>query len=278
MADKRPPFFAFYPADFANDIHVEAMSTLQVGAYMLLLCKAWQAEPPASLPNDDQILARLARLDPEVWAEVKAAVLVPFRLGTDGRLHSKRLRLEYDRALERMKVNRGRASDAARRRWGMPQACSKHAPSNAPSMPQAMLKQCSSNAIEKEKEKKKKDKKKTPSESPHSRAVALYCDAWQAKYGERYPFAGGKDGEAVKAILAHLAGDVDKFGAVVARYLADGDPFLAGHTLGMLRSQLAKWLIDKPAGAAGRAPPHLDHAAKQELRIMSQIAEGLRGA
>jgi hypothetical protein len=32
------------------------------------------------------------------------------------------------------------------------------------------------------------------------------------------------------------------------------------------------------AGAAGRAPPHLDHAAKQELRIMSQIAEGLRGA
>src|SRR4051812_39024339 len=99
-----PPVFAFYPGGFSSDPHVEAMSTLQVGAYMLLLCKAWQAEPPASLPNDDQILARLARVDPDVWAEIKWGVLVPFRLGTDGRLHSKRLRQEYDEALRRMKA------------------------------------------------------------------------------------------------------------------------------------------------------------------------------
>lgn len=100
----RPSFFAFYPADFANDINVEAMSTLQVGAYVLLLCKAWQSDPPASLPNDDQILARFARVDAAVWQEIRAGVLVPFRLGTDGKLHSKRLRLEYDNALKRMRI------------------------------------------------------------------------------------------------------------------------------------------------------------------------------
>jgi uncharacterized protein YdaU (DUF1376 family) len=102
----RPPFFAFYPADFANDINVEAMSTLQVGAYMLLLCKAWQSDPPASLPNSDQILARLARVDAATWAEIKAGVLVPFHVGGDGRLHSKRLRREYDRTLATMAAKR----------------------------------------------------------------------------------------------------------------------------------------------------------------------------
>ncbi|MFO0823039.1 MAG: DUF1376 domain-containing protein [Gemmataceae bacterium] len=141
---KRPPFFAFYPADFANDINVEAMSTLQVGAYMLLLCKAWQAEPPASLPNDDQILARLARVDAATWAEIKAGVLVPFRVGEDGRLHSKRLRLEYDNAMQRMQANRDKARGAAKSRWSKKGTCSEH----APSMRQAMPEQCPSNATE----------------------------------------------------------------------------------------------------------------------------------
>jgi uncharacterized protein YdaU (DUF1376 family) len=110
----RPPFFAFYPADFANDLHVEAMSTLQVGAYMLLLCKAWQGEPPASLPTSDQVLARYARVDAGVWAEIKAGVLAPFHVGADGRLHSKRLRREYDAALKRMRAAKEAGSAGGR--------------------------------------------------------------------------------------------------------------------------------------------------------------------
>jgi uncharacterized protein YdaU (DUF1376 family) len=102
----RPPFFAFYPADFANDINVEAMSTRAVGAYILLLCKAWQSDPPGSLPNNDQILARLARLDAVEWAEVSAGVLACFELRTDGRLHQPRLRREYDKALKAMTAKR----------------------------------------------------------------------------------------------------------------------------------------------------------------------------
>ena len=94
----RPPYFAFYPTDFANDFNVEAMSTLQVGAYMLLLCKAWQADPPASLPSDDAVLARFARVELAVWLEIKPGVLGAFKLDAGGRWHSKRLRSEYDKA------------------------------------------------------------------------------------------------------------------------------------------------------------------------------------
>jgi uncharacterized protein YdaU (DUF1376 family) len=108
-----PPYFAFYPADFANDHKVEAMTTAQVGAYILLLCKAWQADPPGSLPNDDQTLARYARMSAVEWAESKAAVLNPFTFGKDGRLHQQRLRREYDIAAKRVKD----AKNAASVRW-----------------------------------------------------------------------------------------------------------------------------------------------------------------
>lgn len=146
----RPPYFAFYPGDFASDINVEAMSTLQVGAYLLLLCKAWQAEPPASLPNDDQILSRLARLDPATWAEVKAGVLVPWRLGTDGRLHNKRLRLEYDKALSLIRAKTAGGRAGAVKRWatgntdsspnGTPNGSASGSPNGTPNANQNQIK------------------------------------------------------------------------------------------------------------------------------------------
>lgn len=149
----RPPFFAFYPAVFTSDIHVEAMTTLQVGAYLLLLCKAWQADPPASLPNDDQILARFARVTPEVWAEAKAGVLVPFRLGTDGRLHSKRLRQEYDIALAKIRERSESGRKGAISRWGGRRNAvggPKHGSAMAEPSAQLLTPQCAGNGIQKE--------------------------------------------------------------------------------------------------------------------------------
>jgi uncharacterized protein YdaU (DUF1376 family) len=110
-----PPYFAFYPKDFSADHLVESMTTLQVGAYILLLCKAWQADPPASLPADDAVLARLARLSPAEWSAAKAAVLAPFKLGSDNRYHQKRLRQEHGRAVA---VRKARAE--AGRKGGRP--------------------------------------------------------------------------------------------------------------------------------------------------------------
>lgn len=95
MKDHHPPAFLFYPSDFASDGHVEAMTTEEVGCYILLLCKAWYEHPVGSIPDDDRTLARWTRLTPERWSECKPAVLSAFTLGTDSRYHQKRLRAEY---------------------------------------------------------------------------------------------------------------------------------------------------------------------------------------
>src|SRR5262249_27618859 len=89
------PYFPFYVRDFVSDAKVEARTTEEVGAYVLLLCKAWQQDPAGSIPADDTILARWARLDAVAWARCRPAVLLPFVLGADGRYHQKRMRNEF---------------------------------------------------------------------------------------------------------------------------------------------------------------------------------------
>ncbi len=109
----KPPYFPFYPNDFSADGKVEAMSTTEVGAYILLLCKAWMEEPPGTLPVDDRVLARWARMDPERWAEVRRVVLSPFVASSDGRLHQKRMIAEYQKFRSTSKAR----SSAAKSRW-----------------------------------------------------------------------------------------------------------------------------------------------------------------
>ena len=161
----RPPFFAFYPSDFSGDINVEAMSTLQVGAYVLLLCKAWQADPPASLPNDDAQLARFARVEAGVWAEIKAGVMSAFRFGSDGRWHSKRLRLEYDKALQLIRTKKAAGKKGAESRWNgrkAPNGGAAHSTAiggaNGCAMAQPLAGHCDGNAIQSQNQIQKTEK------------------------------------------------------------------------------------------------------------------------
>jgi uncharacterized protein YdaU (DUF1376 family) len=107
------PYFQFYVKDFAGDGKVEAMTTCEVGAYILLLCKAWHETPPATIPADDRVLARWTRLNPAEWAECREAVLSCFRDCGDGRLINTRMRKEYDRLRGKSK----KAAAAAAERW-----------------------------------------------------------------------------------------------------------------------------------------------------------------
>lgn len=136
MADK-PPYFPFYPKDFSADDAVEAMSTTAVGAYILLLCKAWHQEPPATLPDDDRLLARWSRLSLDEWSEVKPEVIAAFTLCGDGRWQQKRLRNEYAKYRETSRKNR----EAAKQRWakekGDANAMRTHSERNANAMPRA---------------------------------------------------------------------------------------------------------------------------------------------
>ncbi len=114
----KPPYFPFYPRDFASDGKVEAMTTEEVGAYTLLLCKAWLEEPAGSIPSDDAILTRWARLDAATWAKCRAAVLAPFVLGSDGRYYQPRMREEYAKLRRTFKGKSEGGKRGARKRWG----------------------------------------------------------------------------------------------------------------------------------------------------------------
>lgn len=142
------PYFPFYPDDFASDGIVEAMTTEAVGAYILLLCKAWREDPPGTIPDNDVVLARWARLTPERWTECKPMVMAAFLLGKDKRWHQKRLRKEYIKLCDykRSKVEAGKAG--ASKRW--------HSDSTAIDVPLAK------DAIEPELELEPTEKNNTP--------------------------------------------------------------------------------------------------------------------
>lgn len=84
---------------------------------MLLLCKAWREEPPGSIPNDDAVLARWARITPDRWTECRTRVLAPFTLGPDSRWHQKRLRLEYQKFATRRRAASEAGQSAALQKW-----------------------------------------------------------------------------------------------------------------------------------------------------------------
>jgi len=57
----RAPAFQFYPADWLSSPKVTTMTPGEEGAYIRLLCYAW-ADPDCTIPDDDEVLAKLSRL------------------------------------------------------------------------------------------------------------------------------------------------------------------------------------------------------------------------
>jgi hypothetical protein len=94
---------------------------------------------PATIPNDDRILARWTRLN-ERWTECKAAVLSPWKLlKGDLRYQQPRLKSEHDAMLARRRKNHDAATTAAKARWeqvsAMRDACVTHPTRSADAMP-----------------------------------------------------------------------------------------------------------------------------------------------
>lgn len=275
----RPPYFAFYPNDFAGDINVEAMSTLQVGAYMLLLCKAWQADPPASLPNDDSQLARFARVEAGVWAEIKSGVMGAFRFGSDGRWHSKRLRLEYDKALQLIKRRKLAGKSGAEARWTQ-----QNGEENGKRIANALRSHCDGNGIQSQNQTKNKEqlpsevggasppppvtatdessdkgttkkpkrakkpaKAKTPDELPtpgHVEARDEFCRRWRECHGTDYLWDYGKYGMKLNRVLKLVGSDLAVMGKMYDRFFADTSQFRTGkaHSFDYFANSPAEWL------------------------------------
>ncbi len=61
-----PPWMPLYVSDYLGD--TGHLSTLEHGAYMLLIMHYWQT---GALPDDDRKLSRIARMTGEQWADVR---------------------------------------------------------------------------------------------------------------------------------------------------------------------------------------------------------------
>ncbi len=90
------PYMPLYVADYLSD--AAHLSTVEHGAYLLLLMTYWQRGEP--LPDDDKKLARITRLEPRTWARVKPVISEFFEV-SDG----KWLQSRVERELSNVRAN-----------------------------------------------------------------------------------------------------------------------------------------------------------------------------
>ena len=123
------PYIPLNISDFLSDDKVALMNTEEVGAYILLLCRAWQQEPPGTLPDNDTYLAAWSRCSPLKWSTMKPMVMNPFRL-TDDRWHMDRMIRDHNQVSDTLQKRREAAQKGAEARWSnkeMPKQCDRNA-------------------------------------------------------------------------------------------------------------------------------------------------------
>jgi uncharacterized protein YdaU (DUF1376 family) len=89
------------------------LTTEQHGAYVLLLLDYWKNGPP---PNDDAVLAQIARLSPAAWRKAKPALIGFFDV-KDGQLLQKRVEKERQRASDITEERSKAGKVGAAKRW-----------------------------------------------------------------------------------------------------------------------------------------------------------------
>jgi uncharacterized protein YdaU (DUF1376 family) len=121
----------FYVGDYLSA--TGRLTTEQHGAYLLILLDYWKNGSP---PNDDAVLAALARLSPSAWRKAKPALLGFFDV-RDGLLIQKRVEKERERTAN-VTEERSKAGKAgAAKRWGEPKQANGKAIANAIGLPVA---------------------------------------------------------------------------------------------------------------------------------------------
>lgn len=286
MPADRPDYFAFYPSDFTDDIKVEAMTAEQVGAYILLLCKAWQSDPPATLPADDRVLAKLARVSAETWDRIKAGVLAPFSPFSSGgpeevlstpeqRLVQKRLAAEYDKASRKIRQYRERSLQAARTRRDK-----RHN-----QVPSGHAEDLVTGHIQSKSIKKNKDKEETPLppsgagcvKPARTRRSVATSDPLFDRFWAAYPLKAGK--AAAAQAFAKLAADEPLLARLLAalawqvrseRWTKDGGRFIP-HASTWLNGR--RWEDEPPPAAGPSTPPNVPPKPTIEEMVKKMAAE-----
>lgn len=108
------------------------MSTVEHGAYLLLIMHYWQND---GLPTDDKRLARIARLSPDEWASVRETIADLF----DGNWRHKRIDAEIAKATDLISKRRAAGKAGASVRHSKGTANAKHVPKQTHTQPQEQL-------------------------------------------------------------------------------------------------------------------------------------------
>lgn len=128
---KADAWMPFYVGDYLSA--TGRLTTEQHGAYLLILLDYWKNGPP---PNDDAVLAALARMSPAAWRKAKPALLGFFDI-CDGLLIQKRVEKERERT-SNITEERSKAGKAgAAKRWGETKHKNSKAIANAIDLPLA---------------------------------------------------------------------------------------------------------------------------------------------
>jgi len=90
---KRYPSFPLYPKDFISSLDVQAMTIEEIGGYCLLLFNSWIQKRQCYLPDDDEDLRILCKMNEEQWEKHRDKILKKFK--KNGKfIFNKRLRFE----------------------------------------------------------------------------------------------------------------------------------------------------------------------------------------
>ena len=83
------PWMPLYVAEYIAD--TMRLTTEQHGAYLLLIMEYWMKGP---LPDDDNLLCRVARMDIDRWRSLRH-IMEPFFIVKSNTWHHKRVDKEY---------------------------------------------------------------------------------------------------------------------------------------------------------------------------------------
>ena len=140
------PYLPLWTDAYLSD--TRGLSTVEHGAYLLLMMCAWRAAD-CCLPADDAVLARLAGLTKAQWRKVKPAVMALWEMGEDGNWRQKRLTKEHKKSTEMLRKRKesgslgGRAKSLKNKKT--PVACAKGSPQASPKRSSAIQTQTHTN-------------------------------------------------------------------------------------------------------------------------------------
>ena len=126
-------WFPLYCGDFLSSNKMAVMTTEEIGAYVLLLCREW-ADAKCQLPIDDELLKKLARFSGDL-TRIRACFIEK-----DGSLYNERLYSEWKLAKKIIRERKISGAKGANSRWhskrianAIAKPMAKHSSSPSPS-------------------------------------------------------------------------------------------------------------------------------------------------